>query len=318
MSNPLFPTLETFTRTAEALSVGVGNGFATESTSIPVPIFLNPTYSFVTYNTPFFGVSGGFGTGYATDENPVEVLPQFLNPLFTQFVPVNGVSLGIATGGGYTNRLPRFSIGIASGGGVELEVSQLCIYLDSAATFEGDLAKVQPIYSNLIFQRSTSTLTYVSRVKFPEIEPSRRSFSSLNVAITSTMSQSGVVSKRAWGNKPSKADMRLTFENIADDEAAEILSVYNTANGSATEIYLPDLIFAGMSASLQSEWKDYLASAGMRWFFSDADPPSLESAFPGRSTMQVVMVAEQRRAPDEFGFNKVVFIGLVPGTATTS
>lgn len=318
MSNPLFPTLETYTRSAEAFSSANHEGTSYLYEGAPLALFLNPSFGFLTYPVIFEGLSSASHTGFSVDANPVNLFLAEFNPLFRVPVVANGWCSAVHTALVYTTLRLRLSSAIDKASSYSYGDSFTTIYSGTYFTLEADIEDVQPIWGNLIFQRSSSTLTYASRLKFPEIEPSRRSFSSLNVAITSTVSQSGVVSKRAWGNKPSKADMRLTFENIADDEAAEILSVYNTANGSATEIYLPDLIFAGMSTSLQSEWKDYLSSAGMRWFFSDADPPSLESAFPGRSTMQVVMVAEQRRAPDELGFNKVVFIGLVPGTATTS
>lgn len=282
-------------------------------------IFQNNDWAFTTQATGFNGRSLGADSGYSFRLEPLDPLPIWLNPLFPSGAIFNGYSLGSNFGFSATSNRNVFSVGLATGVSFSNVLPEACIVYPFVFALEFDENNILPIWANSIFQSSGGTVNaYISRVRFPDIEPSARSFSSLGVAITSTVSQSGVVSKRAWSNKPSKADLRLTFENIPDSEAAAILQTYNAANGSATEIYLPDLVFAGMSAELQTQWKNYLTAAGMRWFFSDANPPSLESAFPGRSTMQVVMVAEQRRALDEYGFNKVVFITMAAGSVTTS
>lgn len=282
-------------------------------------IFQNNDFAFTTQATELNGRSLSAGSGYSFLLEPLNPLPVWLNPLFPSGAIFNDYSLGSTSGFSVSSNQNVFSIGLAVGISLSNVLPDIAIEYPAVFALELDRDTILPIWANSVFQSSGGNVnTYISRVRFPDIEPSTRSFTSLGVAITSTVSQSGVVSKRAWSNKPSKADLKLTFENIPDSEAAAILQTYNAANGSATEIYLPDLVFAGMSAELQTQWKNYLTAAGMRWFFSDTNPPSLESAFPGRSTMEVVMVAEQRRALDEYGFNKVVFITMAAGSVTTS
>jgi len=131
-------------------------------------------------------------------------------------------------------------------------------------------------------------------ITFPSIEPTGRSFVAPRWPTTSLVSQSGVKTSRLWGSRPSQALLRLTFENVTDDNAATIIGAYNSAKGSSTELILPDVIFNGSSADLKG-WLDTSSTgAGMQWFFSE-EPPTVESVSPNRSTVAVQLVAELRR-----------------------
>ena len=106
-------------------------------------------------------------------------------------------------------------------------------------------------------------------------------------------SQSGVTTRRLWGSLPSQAQLSLTFANITDDNAASILSAYNSAKGATTDLTLPSIIFNGASTALANWLNTSSTGADMKWFFTE-DPPSLESIAPGRSSVRVNLIAELR------------------------
>jgi hypothetical protein len=130
-------------------------------------------------------------------------------------------------------------------------------------------------------------------VTFPSIEPTSRSFVAPKWPTTGITSQSGVTTRRLWGSHPSQAQLTLSFSNISDDNAALILAAYNNAKGATTDLTLPAIIFQGASSNLTGWLNTTLNGGGIKWFFSE-DPPSIESVAPGRSSVNLRLVAELR------------------------
>jgi hypothetical protein len=130
-------------------------------------------------------------------------------------------------------------------------------------------------------------------VTFPTIEPTARSFTAPRWPTSGVTTQSGVTTRRLWGSRPSQAQLRLSFDNISDDNAGLIVAAYNSAKGATTELTLPDVLFNGASAALTGWLNTTSTGAGMKWFFSE-EPPTVESVAPGRSSVRVALVAELR------------------------
>lgn len=129
---------------------------------------------------------------------------------------------------------------------------------------------------------------------FPTVQPTGRSFVAPTWPTKTQASQSGVITRRLWGSRPSSARLRLRFDNINDTSTTEILSAYNTAKGSVDSLTLPSIIFKGASAGLQ-QWLDASATgAGLLWCFSEGTSPQVESVAPGRSNVTVELTAELR------------------------
>ena len=129
---------------------------------------------------------------------------------------------------------------------------------------------------------------------FPSIAPTRRSFVAPTWPTKTQASQSGVITRRLWGSRPSQAKLSLTFGNVNDTNTAAILSAYNSAKGSVDSLTLPTQIFAGADATLQS-WLDASATgAGLLWCFAEGTSPQVESVAPGRFTVTVELTAELR------------------------
>jgi len=129
---------------------------------------------------------------------------------------------------------------------------------------------------------------------FPEIQPTSRSFVAPAWQTTTETSQSGVITRRLWGSRPSRATLNLQFNNISDTNTSAILSAYNSAKGSVDSLTLPDIIFNGADSSLKL-WLDSSATgAGLIWCFTEGSPPRVESIAPGLSNVGVSLTAELR------------------------
>lgn len=129
---------------------------------------------------------------------------------------------------------------------------------------------------------------------FPGIQPTSRNFVAPAWQTTTETSQSGVVTRRLWGSRPSRATLNLQFNNINDTNTSAILSAYNSAKGSVDSLTLPDIIFNGADSSLKL-WLDSSATgAGLLWCFTEGSPPQVESIAPGLSNVSVSLTAELR------------------------
>jgi hypothetical protein len=129
---------------------------------------------------------------------------------------------------------------------------------------------------------------------FPGIAPTRRSFVAPTWPTKTQASQSGVITRRLWGSKPSQAKLSLTFGNINDTNTTAILIAYNSARGSVDSLTLPTQVFAGADATLQSWLNAWATGTGLLWSFSEGTSPQVESVAPGRSNVTVELTAELR------------------------
>lgn len=122
---------------------------------------------------------------------------------------------------------------------------------------------------------------------FPEVTPSSMDFTAPEFPIKTNTSLSGVVSRRAFGNRGSKAVLSLSFDNLPDATAVEFLNSWKLAKGQLESLSLPSIVFNGASSELSS----YLSSGGdaLTWHFSE--PPQLQRVKPGISSVRVVLEA---------------------------
>jgi hypothetical protein len=129
---------------------------------------------------------------------------------------------------------------------------------------------------------------------FPSIAPTVRSFVAPRWPTQTQTSQSGVITRRLWGSRPSRATLSLQFNNISDTNTSAILNAYNTAKGSVDSLTLPSVLFDGADTTLTSWLNASATGAGLLWAFSEDSPPQVESVAPGRSNVSVSLTAELR------------------------
>ena len=113
--------------------------------------------------------------------------------------------------------------------------------------------------------------------------PTRRKFVPGVFATKRFNSISGAGTTRLYGSKASDAQLQLTFV-LNDADTCTILSCWDAAYGEYNTIVIPSEFLAGASPVLDCGVPDYL---NWRW----AEAPSVESLLPGRSRVQVNLIA---------------------------
>ena len=113
--------------------------------------------------------------------------------------------------------------------------------------------------------------------------PTRRSFTPGRYATKRFNSISGAGTTRLYGSKAFDATLQMSFL-LNDADTCAIMKCWNDAYGGYDILTLPDEFFAGSSSVLDCTIPDYL---NWRW----AEPPSVESILPGRSRVQINLVA---------------------------
>ena len=113
--------------------------------------------------------------------------------------------------------------------------------------------------------------------------PTKRTFVPGQFATKRFSSISGAGTTRLYGSKAFDAQLRITLL-LNDDDTCAVLKCWNDAYGTYDTIELPEEFLAGSSPVLDCGVPDYL---NWRW----AEAPSVESILPGRSRVQINLVA---------------------------
>jgi hypothetical protein len=124
-------------------------------------------------------------------------------------------------------------------------------------------------------------------IAFPDIRPTGRKYSPGSYPKNEFQALNGATTILRYGNRRSQSELSLEFANISDDRTAEILQSYEDQNaGDNWVTFTADNGLAGAG----SELAIYLGEAvsGLRWRY--AEPPSVDSVAPGRSTISVKLI----------------------------
>ena len=113
--------------------------------------------------------------------------------------------------------------------------------------------------------------------------PVERTFTPGNFATRRFNSISGAGITRIYGSKQFDATLELVFV-LSDADTCTILRAWDNAKGSFETLDLPEEFFVGSGELLDCGIPDYL---NWRW----AERPSVTSLLPGRSRVQIRLVA---------------------------
>ena len=113
--------------------------------------------------------------------------------------------------------------------------------------------------------------------------PTQRNFRPGAFATKRFTSISGAGTTRLYGSKAFDASLQLTFI-LNDDDTSAVLQCWDAAYGEYGTIELPSVFLAGSSGALDVGIPEYL---NWRW----AEAPTVESLFPGRSRVQINLIA---------------------------
>lgn len=120
-------------------------------------------------------------------------------------------------------------------------------------------------------------------VNFPELCPTRRTYTPGEYATKRFSAINGASNTRLYGSKAFDAGLSMSFL-LNDNDMASLLDSWHASKGGFYTLDLPDSVFAGVSSVLQTQIPSYLQ---WRW----AEMPSVESVLPNRSRVQVQLIA---------------------------
>lgn len=113
--------------------------------------------------------------------------------------------------------------------------------------------------------------------------PTRRSFAPGQYATKRFNSISGAGTTRLYGSKAFDATLEMSFL-LNDADVCTVMKCWDDAYGSYDILTLPPEFFVGAGPVLDCTIPSYL---NWRW----AEAPSVESILPGRSRVQINLVA---------------------------
>ena len=137
-------------------------------------------------------------------------------------------------------------------------------------------------------------------ITFPYITPSARSYTPGEYPEERFESQNGTTTRVRYGNRRSKSKLSMTFSNITEDQAVQILDCYVQVNGTEPWNYIrfnkgddmngSEFDRGGAWQGVESQeliekyyQENFRDASGNYWRFST--PPTVQSTFPGRVTV---------------------------------
>lgn len=118
---------------------------------------------------------------------------------------------------------------------------------------------------------------------FPTLKPSSRSFDAGDYPIRTFRSQSGVEARILYGSRRTGAQLQLSYENVTDTDANGFVTHFDEARGTYGTFALPAAAATGWTPGTIP------AGAGNQWRYDG--PPQITNVRPGRSSVQVKLVA---------------------------
>ena len=136
----------------------------------------------------------------------------------------------------------------------------------------------------------------MAALDFPDIEPSARVFNPGEFPRTLFESQNGAMTAVYFGDRPVNASLELTFRNIVDDKAHQIINHYkrcNRADGNGNWNYakLPTTATGPLAGIGDADLRDTVGETDDNRRYRYADAPQVTSTFPGYSTVVVKLIA---------------------------
>lgn len=133
----------------------------------------------------------------------------------------------------------------------------------------------------------------MAAVRFPDLQPSSRSFTPGYFPTEEFQAQNGAVTAVRFGNRKADSELSLTFRNISDAEAYAIFDNHQEVNGGLDSNGDWNYIeFEQADAGALAGIKDQSMRAVTGEFkvnrrYRYAEPPKFVSTFPGRCTVTV-------------------------------
>lgn len=117
---------------------------------------------------------------------------------------------------------------------------------------------------------------------FPNVKPTSRSYRPGKFAQIQFEALNGATTTIRYGQKAFNAELNLTFANISDNNAALIVNHYEERMATFANVTFSSVSgLAGLGSTLQTQVSE--SGTGLTWRY--AEPPQVESVYPGISTV---------------------------------
>lgn len=117
---------------------------------------------------------------------------------------------------------------------------------------------------------------------FPAVKPTSRSYRPGKFPQIQFEALNGATTAIRYGQKAFNAQLTLTFANINDTDAARIVNHYEERMATFSNVTFSGATgLAGLGSDLSAQISE--SGSGLRWRY--AEPPQVESVYPGISTV---------------------------------
>jgi len=133
----------------------------------------------------------------------------------------------------------------------------------------------------------------MAAIRFPDLEPSARSYNPGSFPIEEFQGQNGAVTAVIFANRKKDSELTMTFQNITDEEGFAIWSNHQTVMGGLDDKgdwnYIEfEKADAGAMAGIKHEpMRAVTGEFQVNRRYRYAEPPQFVSTFPGRCTVTV-------------------------------
>jgi len=127
-------------------------------------------------------------------------------------------------------------------------------------------------------------------VPFPDVRPSGRQFTPGEFPQKMFRAQNGASVAVRFGNRPFEAKLSLTFANISDEEARQIIKNYEDVNGEwdYVEFSNDSLMVAGVGDTLMSRYLRGTEGQDLKYRY--AGPPEVNYVFLDRCSVRCELI----------------------------
>ena len=117
---------------------------------------------------------------------------------------------------------------------------------------------------------------------FPNVKPTSRSYRPGKFAQIQFEALNGATTTLRYGQRAYNAELNLTFANISDSDTASIVNHYEERMATFANVtFTSQSGLAGLGSTLRTQVSE--SGTGLTWRY--AEPPQVESVYPGISTV---------------------------------
>lgn len=107
---------------------------------------------------------------------------------------------------------------------------------------------------------------------FPSLKPTSRNITYGEYPVKLFKSQSGAVTTRLFGDRPSNFVLELSFQGLVASAVEQILAHYDSVQGAFQGFLLPDSLWVGEDDTLAARYQNL---SGVTWYYTS--PPKIEA-----------------------------------------